>query len=450
MDILIDSGSYHCLNVGDVAMLQAAIERLRDLWPHASIAAVTNAPGTLARHCPGVQPVPLAGRVAFLSDRLLGRADPFLPHALRETLSGVERRMRRDWPLGLASFVAAKRALVCRPDYAAPRTYIAALLRADLVVATGAGVFTDAFADNAFGVLTTLELAQKRRIPTALMGHGLGPVGDATLKQRMAEVLPQVDLVGLREHSESARLLESLNVSSDRVVVTGDDAIEMANRCARPEPGGVIGVNIRVSGYAGVDRRAIDVIRPAVRRAAARLAAPLVPIPIAHHPDCHDGVAICELLTADVAEPMTPAELDTPLAAITEVSRCRVMVTGSYHAAVFALAQGIPAVAIAATPYYAQKFSGLAALFPSGCEIVALDQPDASRRLESAMCRAWTNAPRLRPHLLRAADAQIAQGRAAYRRLGVLAEASCAGAPALSEIRRYSASIPSGRESWTE
>jgi hypothetical protein len=31
MRILIDSGSYHALNVGDVAMLQTGIERLREL-----------------------------------------------------------------------------------------------------------------------------------------------------------------------------------------------------------------------------------------------------------------------------------------------------------------------------------------------------------------------------------------------------------------------------------
>ena len=78
MQILIDSGSYHCLNVGDVAMLQAGIERLRDLWPNASIAVVTNSPDALALHCRGVRPVPLSGRVAFLSDRFFGRADRLL------------------------------------------------------------------------------------------------------------------------------------------------------------------------------------------------------------------------------------------------------------------------------------------------------------------------------------------------------------------------------------
>jgi polysaccharide pyruvyl transferase WcaK-like protein len=428
MHILIDSGSYHCLNVGDVAMLQAGVERLRNLWPDASIAAVTNAPETLALHCAGVQPVPLMGRVVFLSDRFFGRADQFLPRAIRDTLDRVQEHIRRDWPSGLGALIAAKRALTLRQDFTAARAYVNAVTRADLVVATGAGVFTDAFVDNAMGVLATLEFALQRNVPTAVMGHGIGPVSDVALKRQMARVLPRVDLMTLREHRESMRLVGSLGVAPDRVVVTGDDAVEMANRHARPQLGDAIGVNVRVAGYAGVSGSAIDVIRPAVHRAAALLAAPLVPVPIAHHPDCHDGVAIQKVLAGYNEAPVPIAELNTPAKAIAEVSRCRIVVTGSYHAAVFALAQGIPAVALSATPYYLNKFAGLAELFPGGCETVALHDSDAAIALESAIGSAWASAPRLREPLLRAARWQIDAGRAAYRRLASLALVARPGA----------------------
>ena len=103
MRILIDSGSYHGLNVGDVAMLQAGIARLRELWPRASIAVVTNSPDALAMHCPGVRPVPLAGRVAFSSDRWLGRADRLLPRRLGAALAASHQRVRRRWPAALAA-----------------------------------------------------------------------------------------------------------------------------------------------------------------------------------------------------------------------------------------------------------------------------------------------------------------------------------------------------------
>ena len=74
MKILIDSCSYNCQNVGDLAMLIVAVSRLRELWPDASIRIITNAPDRIAKHCGDVQPVPARGRQQLLDERLLGRA----------------------------------------------------------------------------------------------------------------------------------------------------------------------------------------------------------------------------------------------------------------------------------------------------------------------------------------------------------------------------------------
>ena len=42
------------------------------------------------------------------------------------------------------------------------------------------------------------------------------------------------------------------------------------------------------------------------------------------------------------------------------IARTRLVLTGSYHAAVFALAMGRPAICVAASGYYRSKFYGLA------------------------------------------------------------------------------------------
>jgi polysaccharide pyruvyl transferase WcaK-like protein len=51
----------------------------------------------------------------------------------------------------------------------------------------------------------------------------------------------------------------------------------------------------------------------------------------------------------DVA--MLQAALEQPVTVISRISRCRITVTGSYHGAVFAPAQGISVIAIAAAQY---------------------------------------------------------------------------------------------------
>ena len=63
--------------------------------------------------------------------------------------------------------------------------------------------------------------------------------------------------------------------------------------------------------------------------------------------------------------------------------------TGSYHAAVFGLAQGVPAVCLSKSSYYEAKFGGLQALFPGACFVVPLDVPDYADQLGAMILRAW-------------------------------------------------------------
>ncbi len=103
-------------------------------------------------------------------------------------------------------------------------------------------------------------------------------------------------------------------------------------------------------------------------------------------------------------------------------SRCRVVVTGSYHAAVFALSQGIPVVGIGDSLHYMTKLRGLAYQFGDACTIVAVRDEDFRQRVADAIDHAWAAAEEVRPGLLDAAADQIEAGRAAYRRLPGLIE----------------------------
>ena len=101
---------------------------------------------------------------------------------------------------------------------------------------------------------------------------------------------------------------------------------------------------------------------------------------------------------------------------IEQAGRCRIVITGAYHAAVFALSQGIPVVGLASDDYSA-KFLGLQDQFGLGCETVSLGAQDASERLAAAAERAWQSAEKVRLPLQEAARRQVALSQGAYERI---------------------------------
>ena len=53
MRIIIDNGAYTLRNMGDVAMLQITVKRVRTLVPDAELMILTTSPELLRRYCPG-------------------------------------------------------------------------------------------------------------------------------------------------------------------------------------------------------------------------------------------------------------------------------------------------------------------------------------------------------------------------------------------------------------
>ncbi len=420
MNILVDSCAYTCQNVGDMAMLSVAVSRLRELWPEATIQVITDAPDRVAALCGNVQPVPVRGRRLVLDHRLLGRVDRLLPARLARRWTATEQQVKgrhlSAW--GLAQQV--KLALRGK-DADEVRTFVSAIRRANLVVVSGAGVLTDEFEENALGILATLEMAQRRKTPTALFGQGVGPMTTDVLRSRAKAVLPGASLIGVRERRASLALLPSLGVSLERVMVTGDDALDLVRQVARemgpPGPQAAIGVNIRVAPYSNVTDTHLTTVRTALAAASSAHVAKLIPVPIAHRNQM-DVKAIRDLLGHLCIErgegAVTPS---TPRDVIATIRECRLVVTGSYHGAVFALGQGIPAVAIASSQYYIDKMTGLADQFGDGCYVVRLDRPGAATQLVETIAQAWRQAERHRPALLRRAEDQVHKARAAYDRL---------------------------------
>jgi colanic acid/amylovoran biosynthesis protein len=93
------------------------------------------------------------------------------------------------------------------------------------------------------------------------------------------------------------------------------------------------------------------------------------------------------------------------------------MVAGSYHAAVFAAAQGVPTVGLVGSQYYRLKMEGLRAQFGAGVSLVRLGEPELEDALGVAIDSAWNASGDERTAMLEAAERQVNAGRGAYAAL---------------------------------
>ncbi len=411
MRILVDCSNYFAdnENQGDKAIFRIVARRLRAVDRDVRIQFLTRNPGLIREACEGtVEPVDV-GQAHQFFDFGVGQApqsisalDRFVPGHMRRCLKeGVRARLclRNDRPIGVESFVEA-------------------LCDADLAVATGGGYFSDAFPEHAVGVLDTLAGVVSLGKPAVMMGAGFESVTHGALLTKARGVLPRLSLIACREGVSAPRLLAGFGVGAERVRVTGDDAVELAWEHRASRLGDGLGVNLRQAQYSGVDDRQLPVLQALLNEASHRWNVPLLPVPVSlHGPSDFDSIA--KLIGPALAG--EEAELRTLEGTMRQVGRCRVVVTGSYHAAVFALSQGVPVLGLARSLHYRAKLGGVAAQFGGeGCIVLALDDPGFPGKATAALESLWERAERLRPALLQFAERQIEAGRAAYGLLGNL------------------------------
>ncbi|WP_308163198.1 polysaccharide pyruvyl transferase family protein [Nocardia alni] len=411
--ILVENGEYWLRNRGDIAMMEITVRRLREHWPRARVGLLTEAPRILRALVPEAEPVPASGawggETAETSwDRALA------PMALRwrAATDGPKTALR-----GIRNSVRGGGESPAPPQPAVP----AAAGAADLVLAQGGGYLTDIDLYQAHRALNLLEYAQAQGVPTAMIGQGLGPIDDPGLLEHAARVLPGVGFIGLREGRRGPDLLTKLGVAPERILVTGDDAIEPAYLLRRPEIGGDLGICLRVAYYARVSDAARATLGEVVRARAAGFDAALAPLVISEY-DGEDRQCTRSLLTGAARARAPIGRGGSATAVIRQVSGCRVVVTSAYHLAVFALAQGIPAIGLTASRYYDDKFHGLAEIFGGGMRVVRLDAPELGRSLDDAIRELWESAPDLRKSLLHRAQQQTAAARTGMDRVYGLVE----------------------------
>jgi polysaccharide pyruvyl transferase WcaK-like protein len=409
--IVVTQSGYPLLNVGDIAMLQACVRRLQNLWPNADIQVFTESPERLDQYCAGVTAVAPA-----MVDR---NAESIAPMSFRMATEQIRQIVM---PVLTRSERRSSSADL-RPESRARQ----AVRQADLVVSSGGGFINDVFRWHGASVLSVLAMAQHLRKPTAMFGQGIGPLTHPGLTRLVRRTMPRLLVIGLREGLCSVPLLRASRVEQERIQITGDDALLLATKAKRARTGTAIGLNIRVASYSGIDTGVATQILAVISRSARRRGVTALVLPVSRHKEDSDLEAIwmCWAGRGDDVAEYELADIQTADEFAEHAARCRVIVTGSYHAAVFGLAAGVPAVCITNSRYYDYKFEGLRAQFPGGCHLVRLG-PQFERELSEAIERAWEASETCRDELHSAALAQVAAADQLYERFKSLVAPSIA------------------------
>jgi polysaccharide pyruvyl transferase WcaK-like protein len=405
--ILVDSGNYFANNdnQGDRALYRVIVRRLRNLWPESEIRWITRNEALLQATCPGVSQL-------LLNDDRLPLVLPPLSRALDQAgQASMPNRRRAD----AAGTIGPNSRSERRPNLDSERI-LSAVRNCDLVLATGGGYFSDCFAEHAWSILDTLEAGVRFGKPAGILSCGFEPIRNAALSEKMLLVLPQLSLITCREPIQSVAVVRSFGVAEQQLALAGDDAVELAFEARPSVLGNGLGINLRQATYSGVDASTVERISETLQKAAEGLAAPLIPVPISMSgPSDPDVISTLLARSSNYIE--DGRALKTPEDIVRQAGRCRLVVTGSYHAAVFALAQGISVVALTASSHYRAKFKGLQAHFGAACRIVTMHRGDTNQALKAAIEEGWHDAESARPQLLEAAERQLAANQDSYRRL---------------------------------
>jgi polysaccharide pyruvyl transferase CsaB len=335
--LIAGAGTYGYWNAGDEAIFAAMVADLKDAIPSARISVISdNPPGAWARY--NVTEVPLSD------------------------LSGI----------------------------------VAAVEASDLLILGGGGLFFDYWGVDLDDVLTSAHggiafylgfalLASLMRKPLMVYGAGVGPLTSEAGRMTTRHIFEQAELISVRDH-ESAALLSAIGIPIERVRIVSDPAFgfqaipddasrtlmtSLVGQTASPP---IIGVALRdwtgeapSVDWEGEVAAALDsfldqhggtaLFIPLHRRTNTGPGDSLVAVRVRSRMRFHERTAI------------SPEE-HSPEAKAGLLGQCDLVIGMRLHALIFALSQGVPAVALSYDP----KVSSVLSAADSGYPVINLSE----------------------------------------------------------------------------
>jgi polysaccharide pyruvyl transferase WcaK-like protein len=376
MKLLIDHGAYE--NFGDLAMLEAAVVRLRQI-PGVSL-HVQQSP--MAWEGDNVEelkydirpPGSILRRFVRLS-RLRGRLQTlFLDNA-------------EHWRRMCHRAMATARLSSLYPIRVAgrPMTIRRFCKQFDALYIAGGGDLNDVFPEALWRCCALIAAFTAQGKPAYLSGQQIGPIHRRESDLMLQSALRSATYVGVREPTDSIGFCERAGIVGARYAMTGDDSFgiapaspaEVARLLTRHgvRAGEFIAVNVRIGGYVPVESAALRRIGELLCALQTATGMPLLAVPISIAESDSD-IESARLLARHLdGSPLQVLEGEQFSAALLKgvLGAAYGAVGMSYHFGTFALSGGVPAIALYTGDYYAQKARGVSRFWGDDRLAVSID-----------------------------------------------------------------------------
>lgn len=358
-------------NLGDEAMWEAAAVVTQRTIPTAEV--ITDASSGWSPPMRGVECLPFFPLALRRGASLLGPGAAARGTTLERLIS---RPQRKSHARRAASGDLDQSVLPARRDLA--RLWRQRLAESRALVISGAGAVCDEYVEHgvySWGLLT--RWANELQIPIAMLGQGIGPLSRPEDRQLVSAMLRRTQTLTVRD-PDSLRLAKELGathaqLSNDWAILNEPSQADRihAQEIAYREVGDAqfVAFTLHLSGHSSSDTRArISQVLQSLVAECRRDGLALLHVPTMTRGRRSDDRLAIRLFARGLGTPERAylKLIDEPLSS--RVTRALLglsagVVTTRYHASVFALAEGIPTIGLAHSPYYAQKLGGLAALF---------------------------------------------------------------------------------------
>jgi polysaccharide pyruvyl transferase WcaK-like protein len=363
MKILVDHGDYG--NLGDAAMVESVVRRLRFLIPGADL-YVINRPELRAHIWDGRHVLPQSQyRVQAFYPHLVSNLPFFWRYnggwqkitcgltLMYLKAMGSARKIRLSLPVDGAESLGQ----FCEPF--------------DALQVVGGGNLTDTFLGEMLRRGSIVLAFAEQNKPVMLTGQQLGPFTSYLTKSALARILPKACFLGLREAGDSLRFCKEAGLDEKAIEVMGDDSLGLpptddASTCKllskySVKPGGFLAVNLRLSRYSAEHAAHVEKIAALIVHVARQFQMPVLIVPIALNPSDSDVISGKRLLEAMLGDRGSVIEENglTPALVKGLIGKAFGAMGSSYHFCTFALSQGVPAICLYDGKYYSQKAWGL-------------------------------------------------------------------------------------------